>query len=158
MEPPEEQRCDGYIPSYRYNYTTFLCDYFIYGGCEGNDNMFNSSEECETYCNGVGQAWIKARASAGGLNISAEVSLTNPSLDVSIDGVDVLNASVNGLNPTASIMGVNVLGPAVSIMNALSPTAPLSGFNVLPPAAPLSGINIYNYNKLFNRVFKNQKH
>jgi len=27
-----------------------LCQAFYYGGCEGNDNRFESAEECEAEC------------------------------------------------------------------------------------------------------------
>ncbi|EDW28965.1 GL19460 [Drosophila persimilis] len=40
--------CLAYIPSWSYNGRT--CEEFIYGGCGGNDNRFNSQAECEAKC------------------------------------------------------------------------------------------------------------
>ena len=37
---------------YHYNAAMLRCEMFNYG-CSGNDNNFNSSEECEKHCRGV---------------------------------------------------------------------------------------------------------
>ena len=43
--------CRGYFPSYFYNHTSMRCERFIYGGCGGNQNRFNTSQECNQRCN-----------------------------------------------------------------------------------------------------------
>ena len=32
------------------------CEPFYYGGCEGNDNSFESADECEAECSGMAAA------------------------------------------------------------------------------------------------------
>lgn len=42
--------CKAYIPRYWYNKRTNQCERFIYGGCQGNQNNFETIEECERRC------------------------------------------------------------------------------------------------------------
>ncbi|XP_037709956.1 male accessory gland serine protease inhibitor [Drosophila subpulchrella] len=42
--------CEAYIPSWSYDSNHNECIKFIYGGCGGNDNRFNSKENCEDKC------------------------------------------------------------------------------------------------------------
>ncbi|XP_017075161.2 male accessory gland serine protease inhibitor-like [Drosophila eugracilis] len=42
--------CEAYIPSWSYDAGNNQCVKFIYGGCGGNDNRFNSKENCEEKC------------------------------------------------------------------------------------------------------------
>ncbi|XP_059058854.1 chymotrypsin inhibitor SCI-II-like [Achroia grisella] len=42
--------CFGYREVYGYNVTRNKCAKFIYGGCMGNDNRFDSIQECESSC------------------------------------------------------------------------------------------------------------
>lgn len=35
-----------------YDQTRMSCQPFMYGGCHGNDNNFESKEECEAVCGG----------------------------------------------------------------------------------------------------------
>lgn len=42
--------CDNYVLRHYYDQSTGRCEYFYYGGCEGNENNFASSEECEKRC------------------------------------------------------------------------------------------------------------
>ncbi|XP_077551055.1 papilin-like isoform X2 [Haemaphysalis longicornis] len=42
--------CFGYFPRYYFNYTLMTCQKFIYGGCQGNKNNFETVEECEQRC------------------------------------------------------------------------------------------------------------
>lgn len=45
--------CRAAFPRFYYDVTDQTCKLFIYGGCGGNDNNFNSQEECEASCSGV---------------------------------------------------------------------------------------------------------
>ncbi|XP_055939178.1 WAP four-disulfide core domain protein 8-like [Argiope bruennichi] len=50
--PPETGPCKGYLPRYYYDPTTNDCKKFIYGGCGGNKNNFETEEECYEKCRG----------------------------------------------------------------------------------------------------------
>ncbi|KAL8615448.1 hypothetical protein ACOMHN_053784 [Nucella lapillus] len=50
VQPPEKGRCSFYIPSYYYNSTTTACEQFVYSGCGGNGNRFNTMAECGRAC------------------------------------------------------------------------------------------------------------
>ncbi|XP_052696306.1 eppin-like [Crassostrea angulata] len=51
--PKEGERspnCSGYFPRWWYNWRTKQCEQFIYGGCRGNENNFETIQECERQC------------------------------------------------------------------------------------------------------------
>jgi len=48
--PPDSGPCEAYIPRYYYNTEAEECMQFIYGGCEGNDNNYESYEVCTNSC------------------------------------------------------------------------------------------------------------
>ncbi|CAM4552552.1 unnamed protein product [Leuciscus chuanchicus] len=51
--PSAVGRCRAAFPRFYYDVTNQTCKQFIYGGCEGNDNNFNTQEDCEASCSGV---------------------------------------------------------------------------------------------------------
>jgi len=42
--------CKAYFSKWYYNRQTWMCEEFIYGGCGGNANRFDTKEECEDVC------------------------------------------------------------------------------------------------------------
>lgn len=42
--------CDDYQSLWYYDAPTDRCLKFVYGGCGGNENRFNSREDCELRC------------------------------------------------------------------------------------------------------------
>ncbi|XP_039498869.1 male accessory gland serine protease inhibitor-like [Drosophila santomea] len=42
--------CEAYIPRWSYDGDRNECIKFIYGGCGGNENRFDSRENCEDKC------------------------------------------------------------------------------------------------------------
>ncbi|KFD56207.1 hypothetical protein M514_02985, partial [Trichuris suis] len=50
-QPKDEGNCLGRFRKYFYNSLTGQCEMFIYSGCGGNDNKFETIEECEARCN-----------------------------------------------------------------------------------------------------------
>ena len=40
----------GYFERFYYDVATQKCQLFIYGGCQGNKNRFNTLEECNAAC------------------------------------------------------------------------------------------------------------
>ncbi|KAG7321931.1 hypothetical protein KOW79_014789 [Hemibagrus wyckioides] len=45
--------CRAAFPRFYYSVSDQTCKMFVYGGCGGNSNNFNTKEECENACNGV---------------------------------------------------------------------------------------------------------
>ncbi|XP_072489828.1 early lactation protein [Notamacropus eugenii] len=48
--PPVRGNCSSQILHYFYNTTSRTCETFIYSGCNGNRNNFNSEEYCLKTC------------------------------------------------------------------------------------------------------------
>ncbi|XP_015256355.1 PREDICTED: WAP, Kazal, immunoglobulin, Kunitz and NTR domain-containing protein 2-like [Cyprinodon variegatus] len=48
--PVLQGNCKAYEPRWAYSSTMHECHSFVYGGCEGNDNNFESKDACEEMC------------------------------------------------------------------------------------------------------------
>ena len=48
--PVDTGPCEAQLESWYYNQETGLCELFTYGGCQGNDNRFESEIECRDMC------------------------------------------------------------------------------------------------------------
>jgi hypothetical protein len=53
--PPETGECRALIGRFAFNTTTGVCHPFVYGGCGGNENNFETPEECYAACGGQGE-------------------------------------------------------------------------------------------------------
>ncbi|KAK0041839.1 serine protease inhibitor-1, partial [Biomphalaria pfeifferi] len=42
--------CLAYFPRYFFNSKSGICEQFIYGGCRGNANRFQTKEACTQLC------------------------------------------------------------------------------------------------------------
>lgn len=49
-QPRQRFQCLALKKRFRYNAQTKKCELFIYGGCGGDNNNFNSKEHCEEFC------------------------------------------------------------------------------------------------------------
>uniref|UniRef100_A0A915KL08 BPTI/Kunitz inhibitor domain-containing protein n=1 Tax=Romanomermis culicivorax TaxID=13658 RepID=A0A915KL08_ROMCU len=49
-QPIERGFCKMYYRSYGYNTTTERCQQFAFGGCDGNENNFETERGCERVC------------------------------------------------------------------------------------------------------------
>ncbi|CAO1361183.1 unnamed protein product [Diamesa tonsa] len=47
---PDAGMCMAYFTYWYYNHQTGSCSEFIYGGCGGNGNKFETREECMVKC------------------------------------------------------------------------------------------------------------
>ena len=47
---PDTGPCRASIPSYYYNTASGNCEKFIYGGCDGNENRFETAAQCVANC------------------------------------------------------------------------------------------------------------
>jgi hypothetical protein len=47
---PETGPCRAAIPRWAYDVATKTCKAFVYGGCDGNENNFQSEQDCEDAC------------------------------------------------------------------------------------------------------------
>lgn len=56
--PPDVGPCRARIPSFYYDRYTQSCRQFMYGGCEGNANNFETLEACDEAC-----GWIESKLS-----------------------------------------------------------------------------------------------
>nr|XP_016852536.1 PREDICTED: protease inhibitor 4 isoform X2 [Anolis carolinensis] len=48
--PPDPGPCKAYMPRYFYNPKSNKCEEFIYGGCRGNKNNFETFKSCHYTC------------------------------------------------------------------------------------------------------------
>ncbi|CAO2577775.1 WAP four-disulfide core domain protein 6A [Lemmus lemmus] len=48
--PPDAGPCLAYLPRWWYNKETEVCTQFIYGGCQGNPNNFQTEHICRVVC------------------------------------------------------------------------------------------------------------
>jgi len=48
--PKDGGKCRGFFERYFFNIVTGKCESFVYGGCDGNKNNFESIEECKKGC------------------------------------------------------------------------------------------------------------
>ena len=47
--------CNDYLPTWGFNKTVGLCQPFVYSGCEGNDNRFETKDACDHKCGPKGK-------------------------------------------------------------------------------------------------------
>ena len=48
--PQEQGMCLAWIPRYFFNATSQRCEFFVYGGCDGNENNFETMDSCIGEC------------------------------------------------------------------------------------------------------------
>uniref|UniRef100_A0A131XQW5 Putative chymotrypsin inhibitor n=1 Tax=Hyalomma excavatum TaxID=257692 RepID=A0A131XQW5_9ACAR len=48
--PPVQGTCRGFFPSFYFDSSSGTCREFVYGGCKGNANRFESFQQCTRVC------------------------------------------------------------------------------------------------------------
>lgn len=48
--PSSQGDCDNYVPRWFFDAQEGQCKSFLYGGCGGNNNNFDTYDDCENYC------------------------------------------------------------------------------------------------------------
>ncbi|CAG0914995.1 unnamed protein product [Notodromas monacha] len=51
-QPLSSGPCFGFFRKFGFNSETGRCEWFVYGGCQGNANNFNSARKCQDTCGG----------------------------------------------------------------------------------------------------------
>lgn len=49
-DPPKTGRCLAFFRRYYFNTTTACCHTFLYGGCDGNGNRYETLQSCQLAC------------------------------------------------------------------------------------------------------------
>ena len=49
---PDRGGCSSYTQMFYFNRFTGQCHEFVFNGCLGNKNQFETKEECESFCEG----------------------------------------------------------------------------------------------------------
>jgi len=55
FQPSDDGGCRAAFPRFFFNKDSNTCEEFLYGGCKGNENRFNTKESCEQFCKPVMQ-------------------------------------------------------------------------------------------------------
>ncbi|KAF4101843.1 kunitz-type protease inhibitor 1a [Onychostoma macrolepis] len=61
VEPPVTGSCRASFTNWYYNPYEGRCNRFNYGGCDGNENRFDTEEKCMSSCTGVSETDVFAR-------------------------------------------------------------------------------------------------
>lgn len=84
----EVGRCRASFPRWWYNVTDGSCQPFVYGGCEGNNNNYQTREECLEKCAGITENTIDVLGSSRNgvessvLSVSRKQDSDDPSTEI----------------------------------------------------------------------------
>lgn len=92
-QPKETGRCFALFYRYAFNLDTHSCEEFVYGGCAGNSNNFESLELCEHVC--LGKA-----APASATDISLTLTTDQPESEPEPEATTTIRTNVNNEIPS----------------------------------------------------------
>lgn len=83
-EVPETGNCRDSITKWYYNPVKEACFRFNYGGCQGNENKFDSNDACMKFCRGVTGGFSRYFADMFTLGLITVISIHKDSHAVSL--------------------------------------------------------------------------
>jgi hypothetical protein len=97
--PAETGPCEAAFERFFHNAETGICEPFVYGGCEGNDNNFETFEECEEACGSKaldacednGDCVLRAKGCCG----ACEPSALSDFIALNVEFVDTYTSTQN---------------------------------------------------------------
>ena len=76
--PPDSGSCEAYMPRYYFDPESGRCALFIYGGCDGNDNRFDTAAECASTCQATSPLPLASCEVDGVLRVHGEDGFGDP--------------------------------------------------------------------------------
>jgi hypothetical protein len=97
--PAETGPCEASFERFFHNAKTGICEPFVYGGCEGNENNFETFEECEAACGSKpldacednGDCFLRAKGCCG----ACDPSQLSDFVALNVEYNDVYAATLN---------------------------------------------------------------
>lgn len=140
--PADSGPCDGHFPRWFFNAMTGDCEMFIWGGCEGNGNNFETKEACQAAClipaliepySCVNPSGSLVPLSGGPLiGTKYTVGVDNP-VGTSAHGSTALVAAATVPDPAfpcgTPIPGLGMFGPFGEVLIGIAPPNPVAVFS-----------------------------
>jgi len=81
--------CRAFFSRYAYDPTRNACRLFVYGGCQGNENNFETLDQCKQVCMGVpkrSEYTLRVRRGEGTLDYSTDMPVISSKLTLADEG------------------------------------------------------------------------
>jgi hypothetical protein len=111
--PSAPGNCNAYFPAYFHNPKNGVCEPFVYGGCGGNDNRFETREECQAACPG-GTPDLDACTTSSQCVIASPACCGSCSMETAHDLVGINSRNWDAYHNTSGCGGISC-GPCPEI-------------------------------------------
>ena len=134
--PPDAGQCDAAFQRWYHDPASNQCVQFVWGGCGGNENNYQSLAECQAACGGT---------SPTACNVPSDCAIGTISCCGVCDGPNVLASQFVAYNK--QFAGQYVCGLGIKTLPAPDPSNPGAGAPIACPpcAAPLPGQGTAKY-------------